>query len=214
MLYMPSILHQAMTTLHQTGRVSLRGDASTWSSVTRILIIALCVLVGVMSVGGTAVIIFVSVTDPSIGPVPLFALIPGLLAMGGMMTWLVSVARKRSRYSATETDPVILDPNGLTMRGVGPIPWRDFGPAQHKMVQAEHDGGFVRRAVMELSPSGLYNVNERTPFEIREKLSPAVGPFWNRHHRYIYIPGVEGLKTKEVMQLINAGHRLFSGARF
>lgn len=211
--YMSPTLHQAMTTLHHTGRVSLPGKAAIWSSTMRVLFIILFAMIGVVGIGGTIVVVVVSLNDPSIGLVPIFALIPGLLMLGGVTALLVYSSRKRRRYRATEAEPVIIDPNGLTMRGVGPIPWMDFGFAQHKMVPAEHDEGYVRRAVMELSPSGLYNVNERTPPEIREQISPAMGPFWNRHHRYIYVPSVEGLKNKEVIELINAGHRLFAGRR-
>src|SRR5699024_12301555 len=113
----------------------------------------------------------------------------------------------------SERRHVFLDARGLARRGTGPIPWADFGPADKPMVPAERDEGYVLRAVMQLPASGLFNVNERTPPEMRDRLSPAMGPFWNKHHRYIYVPGGEGLKQADVMHLINAAHKLFGHRR-
>src|SRR5699024_8441981 len=120
---------------------------------------------------------------------------------------LTRALRKQRRFRATEVSPVIIQESGLTLRGVGPIPWDDFGRAGHRMVPAERDSGFVRRAVMELSPSGFANVNQRLPQELRARLSPVIGPVWNRHHRFIYVPAAEGLRQGEVMQVINAGRQ-------
>lgn len=80
------------------------------------------------------------------------------------------------------------------------------------MVSAERTDGFVRRAVMPLTDSGLFAVNERLSPELRERISPPTGPVWNRHHRYLYVPGGDGLAQAEVRQLINTARQMFSGA--
>lgn len=63
--------------------------------------------------------------------------------------------------------------------------------------------------VMVLTPSGVYHVNHLLAPELRPRISPPMGPVWNRHHRYIYVPGVGGLKEAEVIRLINTGREMF-----
>src|SRR5699024_1971104 len=77
--------------------------------------------------------------------------------------------RTISRYRTTARAP---EPRGLTLRGIGRSPWTDFGPAEKKMVPAERNEGYALRAVMPLSTSGLFNVNERTPPKMRDRISP------------------------------------------
>lgn len=202
-----------MNTLHQTGRVSLQGTSAVWSTTTRVLFIVLIALIGFVVVGGTIAVVVLGVSGPGVSPGAIIGFFTSFVMMGGVAALVTYGFRKQNRYRATESEPVILEPNGLTMRGVGPIPWMDFGPAEHRMIPAERTDGYARRAVMELTPAGLYNVNERTPPETRQKISPAMGPFWNRHHRYIYVPGVEGLKQREVMELINTAARIHGGTR-
>src|SRR5699024_11400242 len=54
-----------------------------------------------------------------------------------------------------------------------------FRPGRKKMVPAERNEGYALRAVMPLSTSGLFNVNERTPPKMRDRISPPMGPIWN-----------------------------------
>ena len=106
-----------------------------------------------------------------------------------------------------------MDGYGLTLRGLGPIPWADFGPAEHRMVQAAHDSGYTRRAILPLTPTGMVNVNERLTAEQKKVVGPATGSLWNRQRRqYIAVPGVLGLRQVEVMHLINVGHEMYPAA--
>ncbi len=192
---MTPALQQAMHTLHQTGRLRLEGAPAVWSKSMLVLLKITMGLVILVAVGGFIAVVSVAifVENPPWG-----GMVSGYIMCLGMMTvlfFLIRYAlRRQERHRETERQPVLFDPRGLTMRGIGPIPWRDFGPAQKKMVPSENDDGYTLRAVMELTNSGMFNVNERIPPEMRERISPVMGPFWNRHHRYIYVPGVDGFK--------------------
>src|SRR5699024_12538047 len=56
------------------------------------------------------------------------------------------ILRRQERFRDTERQPVLLEPRGLTLRGIGPIPWADFGPAEKKMVPAERNEGYALRS--------------------------------------------------------------------
>ena len=171
-------------------------------------------LVILLAGGGLVGVISVSIVADN---PPWFGMIFGYITSLGLITGLFFLIRhgmrRQEQFRDTERQPVVLEPRGLTLRGIGPIPWADFGPAVKKMVPAERDEGYALRAVMPLSTSGLFNVNERTPHKMRDRISPAMGPFWNRHHRYIYVPGIEGLNQSEVMYLINVAHELHARIR-
>lgn len=173
------------------------------------LILALMGLVGFLVVGVIVgfPVLLLSGMNFSAGTLCGFV---GCLAMLTAVGFLVyRWYRRRQQYREVETLPVVLEADGLTLRGVGPIPWRDFGLAEHRMVRAEHDSGYTRRAVMPLTASGYHNVNQQLAPEVRERISPATGPIWNRHHPNIYVPGVEGMRPGEVMWLINSARELF-----
>src|SRR5699024_12608525 len=57
--------------------------------------------------------------------------------------------------------------------------------------------GYALRAVMPLSTSGLFNVNERTPPKMRDRISRRTGTMWSRHElEHLYSDRVRaGLNT-------------------
>lgn len=211
---MSPALQQVMETLQRTGSVRLSGAPATWSNTLLVLFRILMGLVILLASGGLVGVISVSIVAEN---PPWFGMIFGCITGLGLLTGLFFLIRhgmrRQEQFRDTERQPVVLEPRGLTLRGIGPIPWADFGPAVKKMVPAERDEGYALRAVMPLSTSGLFNVNERTPHKMRDRISPAMGPFWNRHHRYIYVPGIEGLNQSEVMYLINVAHELHARIR-
>lgn len=200
---MSPMMQQAMTSLHQTGRVSLPGAPAFWSKVIGVLFKILLGLIGFLVIGALVIVLVMVVNGALPGSAALFGTFGAVVLLGGLGALVRSWHRKQNAYRDIEHQPVIMDPRGLTFRGIGPVPWTDFGIAEHRMVPAERDSGWTRRAVMELTQKGLFNVNERTPRALRKRISPPMGPVWNRHHRYIYVPGVDGLKQREVMELIN-----------
>lgn len=208
---MPSGVEAAWAALQGTGRVSLTGAPAVWSSAMRWLILALGALVALLAVGGLVAIPFIlsSGIEVTAGTVMGFF---GVYAMLAVMGALIRMwYRRQKQYRAVERHAVVLEASGITLRGVGPIPWRDFGLAEHRMVRSENSSGFTRRAVMTLTASGFAGVNQGLAPELRARICPATGPFWNRTHNHIYVPGVEGMKQREVMWLINAAHQMFGG---
>src|SRR5699024_7597027 len=206
-------LQQALNTLQQTGKVSLPGAPAAWSSPQRLSWKVMLVMVAEAASGGPVAVIVLGFAGTGIGFGTIFGMVTGIIMLVGVVLVLQYGARRHKTFQSAETQPVIIDARGLTMRGIGPIPWADFGPSQHGMVPAEQRDGSVRRAVMELTPSGLYNVNERTAPEMRIRISPPAGPFWNQRHRYVYLPGVDGLREQEVIEPIHTGHRPYGGTR-
>ena len=204
-------MNAAWAAVQGAGWVSLPGAPAVWSSAMRWLFLVLMVLVGLLAVGGLVSVPFALVSGVEVTAATVFGFL-GVYAMLAVLATLISVGyRRQKRYREVERRAVIIEARGITLRGVGPIPWRDFGPAQHRMVRNEHSDGWVRRAVMPLTASGFVGVNQRLDPALRERISPATGPFWNRTHRHIYVPGVEGMRQGEVMWLINAAHRMFGG---
>ncbi|MCW4458025.1 hypothetical protein [Microbacterium sp. MPKO10] len=202
---------QAVSMLQSTGSVRMPGKPALWSGAMRWLFLALIVLVLiVLVVVGPIGIIAALVSDVSVTPATIFGIIACYAMLAGVLALLFTLYRRQGRYKQIEHSVVRLEPQGLTLRGVGPIPWRDFNPAQSTLVPAEHDSGYVLRAVMPLSPSGFANVNQRLPPNLRGRLCPASGPIWNKAHRYIYVPGVEGLSQGEVTDLLNRAHSMYS----
>jgi len=206
-----SEVEAAWAALRSTGRVTLAGAPALWSTAMRWLILVLLALVVLLAVGGLVAIPIVLVAGVEV-TVATVAGVLGVYVMFAVMGALISVwYRQQKRYRAVESHPVVLEAGGITLRGVGPIPWRDFGAAQHRLVRSEHSSGYTRRAVMPLTRTGFVAVNQHLAPDLRGRISPATGPFWNRTHPHIYVPGVEGLDQGEVMWLINAAHQMFGG---
>ncbi|MGP5072766.1 hypothetical protein ACTXOR_11250 [Arthrobacter rhombi] len=200
----------ALKALQTTGAATMPGKPAWWSKATRGLFLVLIVLVSLLAVGlPIFLIVFpssesVRVTGATIvGFTTVEAMVTGGLAL------LITGYRRHGEYVDFECRDVRLEARGMTLRGIGPIPWEDFGAAQSVMVRSEHSGGYTLRAVMPLTASGLFNVNTRMSRRLRRYVSPALGPFWNRHHRWIYVPGVEEMSEGDVMELINTAHWMF-----
>lgn len=206
----PTAFQRALTSLPTTDVARMPGQPAGWSRVTKWLFLALIGIVSLLPV----VVVVLSVVmwdEVEVTVATILGLVGVLVMAAGLLTLVVFGYRRHVRFCEVERQDVTLEAHGLTLRGVGPIPWQDFGPAQHRMVRSEHGSGYVRRAVMPLTPSGLVTVNECTLQSVRGRISPATGPFWNRHHRWIYVPRVEGMRQNEVMQLINTAHGTFGG---
>ncbi len=205
---MSPALQHTINNLQTTGAVRLPGASATWSRLVRILFTVLLTMICALAIGSVTFFVIAAFTGawPSGGA--LVGMLTSLIMLGGLFALVYFGRLRQKKYHSSEQQPVILEPQGLTMRGVGPIPWNDFGQADYEWVPAEHDTGFARRAVMPLTRSGLFNVNERLPPQLQKLISPPVGPVWDRRYEYIYVPGVEGLKQREVMYLINVAHHL------
>lgn len=123
------------------------------------MLAGLIVLVVLMAL--VAIPVAVSASGGSLPLGAIFGVLSVLVMGAGVVYWFTRRKKDQGSYHSQERQEVVLSPAGITLRGVGPIPWADFGPAGHRMVEAEYQSGRIRRAVMELTPRGRVNVNER-----------------------------------------------------
>ena len=204
---------RALEELQATGVVTMQGRPAGWSKARRWLFLVLIGLVSLLGLGG-AITLGVVLPDESlrVTGMTIFGIISVYAMLFGGMALLIKTYRRQLEFADLEREEVRLEARGMTLRGIGPIPWQDFVPARSMMVRAEHSGNYTLRAVMPLTQPGFVNVNQRMPRQLRGRISPAVGPFWNRRHRWIYVPGVEGMSEGAVMELINTAHWMFGQA--
>lgn len=205
-------VNQAWATLQATGRVSLQGAPAFWSKSMSVLIKVLFVFVGLLFVLVIAGF-FIAVSSGAVDSAASIAGFAGGLILPVLLGGLVYGRwhRQRSTYREYEEQPVVLEAAGLTLRGLGPIPWHDFGMAQRQIVRAEHDSESVWRAVLPLTQSGFHIVNQVLAAELRDRIAPVAGIPFDRAYRNVYVPGVEGMKLKDVMWLINSARKFFQG---
>lgn len=207
-------LSAAMHQLQTTGRVQLPGEAAWSSRLLRGLTLVLVVLIGLVGVGALVVgLVAIATGAVEVTVATIIGLVTVVGMMAGLMILVLSWRRSLRGYADTERSPVVLEAAGLTLRGIGPIPWWDFGPAEHRMVPAEHDSGYTRRAVMGLTQSGFHTVNVLMPEHLRPRIGPVHGPFWNRRREWLHVPGVAGLGEGEVMDLINTARAMHTAPR-
>lgn len=191
----------------QGGPVTLPGAPGVYTRWTRRMLMLLIGLIVLLVIGGvTALIIFREEVTFAAGT--WFGLAMAPLLFGFLLWWITRALRVRNAFDAAEREPVTIAPAGLTMRGVGPVPWTDVGPAEHRMVASEHETGYSRRAVLMLTPSGLHNVNERLAPDLRPLIGGGTGGLLTGGptRRYLTLPAVQGMSAGEVMQLINLAH--------
>lgn len=205
--------HQALSTLHATGRITLPGAPAAWSSTLLVLFFVLMGLIGLVTLGVVVGLPIAVAAGVDVTVFTVFGLLGVLGAFAALMLLLRHGVRAQKAYRDQERQNVTIDAKGLTLRGVGPVPWADFGTAEYRMVPAERNSGRVRRAVMELTDSGKAAVNQHLHPALRKRLSPPIGPMWNRHHRYIYLPGIAGMSEKDVMYLINTARGMIGVPR-
>lgn len=183
----------------------LPGAASAPMRLQRLLSWALVAVVG----GGMAimvVVVAISMVDGTIAPGTGLAVIIGGVALAIVFITGLTLWFRRMRTGAVqEHEPVVLDSTGLTMNGVGPIPWEDFEPAGSALVPAEFNSGRTLRTVMMLTPSGRERMNTLLPRELRQRIAPArdtlSGP---GVATYLRLPGVRGMGGRDVKGIINS----------
>lgn len=198
----------ALQSLQQSGRVVLSGARAVYSDTARGWMIGVLVFVSLIPLGMLlfAVLLMVA-TGSLIASLVIFGImILPPLAFAGLVWW--RFVRWRRKYAELpENVPVTMDPNGLTMRGVGPIPWSCFGPAMHKLLPAEFGRGSSASAVLPLTERGIVMMNQYMPAHLSQRVTPI--RVAGRRYQYLDVPGIQGLSQREVMDLINTAHRMF-----
>ncbi|NWN88437.1 MAG: hypothetical protein HLX51_07840 [Micrococcaceae bacterium] len=213
---MASNLHHAMHVLHQTGQVYLPGAPVVWTDTAKNFLLASVIfasLIGVLGLGGFVFAVITAVVAGSLALFLVFGIFSLFPVVFAVLVWLNYLRLQRHHPSGSEFQPVIIDARGLTMRGVGPIAWDDFLPPRYKIVSGEMRGSQTR-AVLPLTASGVSNLNSRLPSDVRNRLSPPGGLLGRRpNNRYMYVPGVDGLTPREMMDLLTAAYRVYGKPR-
>ena len=201
-------LDHALTQLQASGRVSLPGKRSTRTRVLTVLFSILIGLTALITVGMIGFGIYVMSTGVFVNPIGLGA--PVMSGVGCFV--LIMVLRKQRRASAAELLNITLEPAGITMRGIGPIPWHEVAPPTFAMVRAQYDSAFERRAVLPLTAVGITNVNRLLPPDTRRALGPRTGGLLTGGARTeaLYVPAADGLSTDDTMHLFATAHQMFA----
>lgn len=206
---MSPTMNFALQSLHQSGRVVLPGAAAAYSNTVRGWMIGVLVFVSLIPLGMLLLAFLLIFATGSLiaGIVVFLVLVLAPLAFASLVWW--RYFRWRRKYGElVEEVPVSMDADGLTMRGVGPIPWSDFGPAMYRRLPAEFGRGVSATAVLPLTQRGVTTLNQHVPPELSQRLAPI--RIAHRAHRYLDVPGIQGLSEREVIDLINTAHNKFS----
>lgn len=200
-------LDDALKRLSGHGTVTLAGRAAgpveRWLRVRRTAIGA--------SLGAAALGVICAVGGVALRDVDAWALlvvVGGFLSFAGIVaaaaTWIST--RMWSGRLRAEREPVVIDRTGITLRGIGPVPWSGLSPPEHRRIVVKNDiGGFC--AVMPLTAQGIELVRQQPGWwQLR------VGPRPYLHWRVpcLLLPGIEGLSEDETMRLFALAHQRFA----
>ncbi|MBL3686227.1 hypothetical protein D3248_04575 [Leucobacter zeae] len=202
----PTALQDALRQLEQHGAASLPGRRSDtvlrWKRRRR-------VLTGTMlAMGGAGVLAcIVGLALREVGVWALLIPIGFLLAFAGLLSGALTVlaGRLMAGRLRAEDQPVMIDPRGIALRGIGPIPWNWVGPPERRHVRVKNDIGGAC-TIMPLTPEGRAAVNAQAGWWMR-----FVGPkpYLRFDVPYLLLPGIAGLGENETLQLFRVAHERF-----
>ncbi|MER7077094.1 hypothetical protein SAMN02982929_03746 [Saccharopolyspora kobensis] len=196
---------RALQHMREHGSISLTGRASDpflrWQKRRRISLIVFLVIggLGVLSAVLGLLLRDVAVWALLIPVGGLFAFV-GFVAAGALA---VLGSAHRFRLHA-ETQPVVLDPRGVCLRGIGPVPWSDLEAPEYRRIFTKNDlSGMC--AVMPLSAQGHARVNaSHSP----RTLLIGPRPYLRTDVPYLLLPGIDGFTEAETVQLFQTAHAM------
>lgn len=188
-------MNSALDKIHRGQPLHLVGTPTFGESFLRYVGLTLAAL------GGVAVLVLIGAIIAREGRGVLAFPLTFLLPMGLIISRL---GVKRRRWAR---NPVVLDFQGLTVRGIGPVPWAHLGSA-YEDTWYEHgaNSGWVREWVVDLTPEGVAHAR-RLPRDVRQALVGASSRYGGSPR--IVIPGVKGLSNKQMAELINTARDLY-----
>ncbi|QZY50850.1 hypothetical protein [Leucobacter tenebrionis] len=99
-----------------------------------------------------------------------------------------------------------IDPHGVTLRGIGPLPWSWLAPPERRRVPVKNDiGGDC--TLMPLTPAGHAAVNAQ-PGWWKHLVGPK--PYLRVDIPYLLLPGIEGFTEEETLHLFRIAHERFA----
>lgn len=105
--------------------------------------------------------------------------------------------------------PVVLGPDGVVLRGIGPIPWGDLAPPVSQRILVKNDIGGTG-AFMPLTPVGRERANAQ-PTWWTQRVGPR--PYLHVEVSHLLLPGIDGLTEADTMELFRAAHAMHGSAR-
>ncbi|MBM9465366.1 hypothetical protein JL108_18095 [Aeromicrobium sp. YIM 150415] len=134
-------------------------------------------------------------------PVGGFLVFAGLIIAGVLA--LVSSAHGFRREA--ETAPVVLDPAGVWLRGIGPLLWSDLFPPEYRRIVTKNDVN-GRCAVMPLTPQGHARINAHVT---AQALLVGPRPYLRADVPYLLLPGIDGLSEDETVRLFHTAYERY-----
>ena len=199
---LPEVLRQ----LDRHGTVSLEGRRSEpfrrWIGRQRIASVIFLVGAGA---GVVAIVLGVLLRD--VGAWAVLIVVGGFLVFFGLAVaaGIMAVIHLHGFRTEAEKAPVVLDPSGIWLRGIGPFFWSDVYPPEYRRVWTHNDVG-GRCAVMPLTPQGHTRVNTHVT---SRTLLVGPKPYLKAHVPYLLLPGIEGLSEEETMRLFQAAYERY-----
>lgn len=200
----------ALAALHARGAVQLPGRPSDLTSRwLRRRRIALAVMAGVAVLGVAALATGIALAH--VGAWALVAVLgAALLFVGGVSAGLLLFATRLLRDRVrSERLPVVLGPDGVVLRGIGPIPWGDLAPPVSQRILVKNDIGGTG-AFMPLTPVGRERANAH-PTWWTQRVGPR--PYLHVEVSHLLLPGIDGLTEADTMDLFRAAHAMHGSAR-
>ena len=203
----PQQLPTALCYLHQFGSITLLGTNSTAQrkvdrvrKVTLIVFLS-CVAFGIVALAAGSLLREVGVWALAI-LVGIFVLFLGLV---GTIVLVIVISLHRYRTTA-EHHPVVLRPDGIWMRGIGPIGWHEVQPPAYKWILSKNDitGKY---AVMPLTEAGLNRINNSWS---SQSLLVGPVPYLKFEIPYLLLPGIAGFSEDDTVQLFQAAYAMFA----
>lgn len=202
-----TLLNSTLQGLDAHGAVTLPGRAS--EPLSRWLRTRSRAIRVAFGVGGAGVLLIVlGVLLRNVGLWALLIIVGALPTVLGTLVGLILIATGRlwaDRIRAEEL-PVRLDASGVSLRGIGPIPWADLRVPEHRWVPVKNDIG-GQCTVMPLTPQAQARVSAQ-PGHWQVRVGPK--PYLRLVPPFLLLPGVEGLSEDEVVHLFRFAHSRFS----
>ncbi|WP_144794917.1 hypothetical protein [Kocuria palustris] len=129
-----------------------------------------------------------------------------LLAFVGLLAGVGAAVAIRSIGSRwrVEEQPVVLDGLGVSLRGIGPLPWSVLGPPERRRIRVKNDVGGLC-PVMPLSPEGRAMVRAQSLWWQR-RVGPR--PYLRFEVPYLLLPGIDGFTEDQTIELFGRARGL------
>lgn len=194
----------ALRQLATRGSVTLPGAQSRASRRwERQWLTAVLVYAGAGVLGIVAIVVGIFLRD--VGAWGLLAVVGGMVAFLGLTsgTLMLALHPVYRRHVGPELEPVTLSPAGITLRGVGPIPWTDVFPPEVRRVRTRQPIGGIL-PVMLLTDAG----------RARATASPrplVIGPqpYLRYGIHYLRLPGIAEFSEEDTVELFGRARAMF-----